>query len=1432
MKDILATVLKGQHTLQNAVTELCKRSNMKTPGKVLTKQTADDDIEAYLELFERIATRENWPRDQWANNLMPFLTGEAQQACRDLPTADAADYTKLKKTILAQYGYSLPAKAQRVHQWSYNLNAPARPQVKALQRLVNTWLTEGDDGPSAVDRVVLDRCVRALPSEARKYVAQQGATDVERVIALLENHQVTQELVKPGKMEDRTSPARPEKTRLPRPGGSGPRGGIQESSGTRWTRLPQRTNPPAQDRRCFICGREGHFAKDCPERDVSMPTADNTSSTFPCGYLTTGWAEANESAPRFPVKVMGQDAEALLDSGSVITLVRPELVEEPNGEPVVVACIHGDTKSYPTSQVKIQSPRGTVSTRVGIVPGLPVPVLIGRDCALFNRYWSTPPQSWVAKPRRPSKVVKPRTAHAWAAPSPQDSLSSPDAEETGPRQAPVMRRQTAARRQEELRDASQGQGGSIEEHFSEFMQIESTPPGGATEFSQRQHEDPNLAQAWRSAVFSSEEHGEVSRLNFPYFSVKKGLLYRNVKEGEEMISQLLVPRSHVSKVLYLAHSHALGAHLGMEKTYERVTSRFYWPGVKREVEDYCRQCAECQLHSPKVTYRNPLIPLPIIDVPFKRIGLDIVGPLPKSSRGHRYILVLLDYATRYPEAIPLRTATGKAVAKELFLLCSRVGIPEEILTDQGSCFMSNVMKAFCQLLKVKQIRTSVYHPQTDGLVERFNKTLKQMLRKMIETDGKDWDQLLPYLLFAIREVPQASTGFSPFELLYGRRPRGLLDLAKEAWEEQPTRHTTIVEHVEKMHQRMSQLWPMVRDHMHKAQEEQARLYNRGAQVREFSPGDKVLVLIPTHECKFLAKWHGPYEVVERTGPVNYRVRQVGRRHSSQIYHVNLLKRWYAPRQQEVQALAVHLPPPEIPQVPMGEQLSPHQVQDLKELLARNRDVFSDKPGRTSLVAHDINTEPGKRVRLKPYRIPETRRQAVREEVKMMLEMGVIEESHSPWSSPIVLVPKPDGTWRFCNDFRKLNEVSAFDAYPMPRADELIERLGPARFISTLDLTRGYWQVPLTNRAKEKTAFSTPEGLFQYRVLPFGVHGAPATFQRLMDKVLRPHREYAAAYLDDILIQSPDWQSHLQRLEAVLGALREAGLTAKAAKCRLGQEDANYLGFTVGRGCVRPQTPKVEAITTWPRPNTKRQVRTFLGLVGYYRQFIPEFASLAAPLFELTKTNRKSHFQWNEEAEEAFQKLKDALCHGPVLATVDYSLPLVLQTDASMVGLGAVLSQVKEGIEQPIMYISRKLLKHERNYATVEKECLAIKWAIDKLRYHLVGREFTLVTDHAPLKWMSLNKDRNSRITRWFLELQNYKFKVEHRAGKLQGNCDALSRREECLLATAPRGSLKLMGRVCGTPSWARVPTRASRHCAPRGEVIEGTYYPTTLIGSH
>ena len=1166
-----------------------------------------------------------------------------------------------------------------------------------------------------------------------------------------------------------------------------------------------------------------------------MPTAASSEGARACLHTTSG----QRRPARLPVKIDGIDAHALLDSGSAVTLVRADLAGKLTAEQMPVTCVHGDLRHYPVANIRVQTTKGEVTVPAGVVPNLPVPLLIGADCELFARYWNpatrTETRPRRRRPRARAQTVSPKFACPVFHPG-----TDGGSDETSPGDEPP---EEEREREEPAPNASPAED-TGEEPFAEFPLPESNVAKKG-EFATQQWMDPNLEMArQRVAAVDGQRGGGVSELVTPYFIVKNGLLYRCIKGSVgEIVEQLLVPQSYVSRVLYLAHTHQLGAHLGVKKTFDRIVARFYWPGVKRAIEDFCKCCETCQKSAPRPVQRNPLIPLPLIETPFARLAMDIVGPLPKSARGHRYILVIMDYATRYPEAIPLRTASAKAIAHELFMLFSRVGIAEEIITDQGTCFMSRVLTLLYKWLKVKRIRTSVYHPQTDGLVERFNQTLKKMLKKLIDGDGKDWDQLIPYVLFAIREVPQASTGFSPFELLYGRQPRGLLDLAKEAWESQPSPHRSIVEHVEHLQARARKIWPLVREHMQQAQNEQARVYNRGAKIREFKVGEKVLVLVPSHECKFLAKWQGPYEIVEKTGPVNYKVRQPGRRRGHQIYHINILKKWHASEPLTFPALFTSASPQTIPPVPIGADLSPAQTQDLKELIARNQDRFSELPGRTRAIAHDIRTEPGKVVRQRPYRIPEARRVAIKEEVKKMLELGVIEESHSPWSSPIVMVPKPDGSLRFCNDFRKLNEVSAFDAYPMPRVDELIERLGPARFVSTLDLTKGYWQVPLTARAKPKTAFSTPEGLFQYTVLPFGVHGAPATFQRLMDRVLRPHRDYAAAYLDDIVIHSPTWNAHLQHLDAVLGALRRAGLTANAKKCQMGLYETEYLGYTIGRGCVKPQEKKVERIRDWPKPTTKKQVKSFLGLIAYYQKFIKSFATIAAPMYNLTRQNLPHHVTWTKEAEEAFHLLKTALCEKPVLTAPNFEKPFILHTDASGTGIGAVLSQTIDNEEHPVIFVSRKLLKHEMNYATVEKEALAVKWAIHHLRYYLWGRKFLLVTDHAPLKWMYRNKDKNDRITRWFLELQDYNFTVEHRPGKEIPHADALSRQYEEEEKEASSTRRKLGGGICGISlglrpagrhptrkqSWRESRARAGGPRLPLGIVCEGRYLPNQLL---
>ena len=1053
---------------------------------------------------------------------------------------------------------------------------------------------------------------------------------------------------------------------------------------------------------------------------------------------------------RVPVRIHGGIHSALVDSGcmqSVIhqSLVRPEALINVSSW-VEIVCVHGDVHKYPVVPVEIRYKGKKHRVKAAVSPRLLHPLILGHDWPGF------------AKLVGQCVGVQSRQSGTYD----MCAVLSGDAR---------------------LSDAADGEVEGTAEAPVEALRV---PLHSMEDFPLEQSRDDTLRSAFDQVIqIDGHKVRPDAALTYPHFALNRDRLYRvsrDTKSGS-VITQLLVPRNRREMIFQAAHYNPMAGHMGCDKTLARVMDRFYWPGIWGDVRRWCASCPECQLVNPPAVPKAPLQPLPLMEVPFERVAMDLIGPFQRSARGYRFVLVLTDYATRYPEAVPLRTISATSVARALLQVISRVGIPKEILTDQGTQFMSRTLKELYGLLGITSVRTSVYHPQTDGLCERFNRTLKAMIRKFIHEDARNWDRWLDPLLFAVREVPQASTGFSPFELLFGRTPRGVLDLVKENWEDGPSPSKNEVQHVLELRAKLHTLGKLSRENLLSAQERQQRLYNRGARLRNFTPGDKVLVLLPTSSSKLLAKWQGPFVVTRRVGDVDYEVVRSDRGGATQIYHVNLLKAW---REAVPVALVTQVRErdelgPEVPKsanpasLTCGDQLSASQRADLAKLQHCFADVFSPLPGRTNLIEHKIVTRPGVTVRSRPYRLPEHKRKVVKEELDAMLAMGVIEESHSGWSSPIVLVRKKDGSIRFCVDYRKVNDVSRFDAYPMPRVDELLDRLGTARFFTTLDLTKGYWQIPMSPESKEITAFSTPYGLYQFRTLPFGLFGAPATFQRLMDRVLRPHAAYAAAYLDDVIIHSNSWAEHMQQVGAVLSSLRQAGLTANPKKCVVGQREVRYLGYHLGGGQVRPQVDKTAAIATCPRPKTKKEVRQFLGLAGYYRRFIPDFAGLTSPLTDLTRKGASDPVQWTEQCQQVFERVKQALCGEPLLYTPDFSLPFILQTDASNRGLGAVLSQQVGGTDRPVLYISRKLSEREGRYSTVEKECLAIRWAVGSLRYYLLGRPFTLWSDHAPLQWLHRMKDTNGRITRWYLALQPFNFRVVHRPGAQMAVPDFLSR---------------------------------------------------------
>ena len=329
---------------------------------------------------------------------------------------------------------------------------------------------------------------------------------------------------------------------------------------------------------------------------------------------------------------------------------------------------------------------------------------------------------------------------------------------------------------------------------------------------------------------------------------QNGLLYHlwTPKYSKETTEQLILPSQCHQIVCKFAHTIPLARHLGRDKTVNRITRHFYWPTLFSDVAEYCFRCPECQKTAKRSQHKLPLVPLPVMQEPFERIAMDVVGLLPQSRRGNQYILVVCDYAITFPEAMALRKVDTGSVAEQLIQLFSRVGIPKEILSDQGTNFMSQLLKELYNLLNIRPIRTSPYHPQTDGLVERFNKTLKVLLRKLVNKEGCDWDRLLPYVLFAYREVPQSTTGFSPFELLYGREVRGPLDVLKAEWEAEKRSDESIVSHILAVRERMEEMTELVKENLKGAQQRQKTWYDQTARERELKPDEEVLVPSELH----------------------------------------------------------------------------------------------------------------------------------------------------------------------------------------------------------------------------------------------------------------------------------------------------------------------------------------------------------------------------------------------------------------------------------------------------------------------------------------------------------------------------------------------------------------------------------------------------------
>ena len=609
-------------------------------------------------------------------------------------------------------------------------------------------------------------------------------------------------------------------------------------------------------------------------------------------------------------------------------------------------------------------------------------------------------------------------------------------------------------------------------------------------------------------------------------------------------------------------AHESFGHAGRNKMCQHIRRFFYWPSMTSNVAKHCKSCDTCQKQDKQLPKRMLMQNREIVTVPSERGCIDLVGPFPMAKGGLRFLLTYIDMATRWPEAIPLKKTTTRIIIEQLNLIFSRNGFPSTTVSDNGPQFGSDSFKRFLKLKGIAHVKASPYHPQGNGVVERMHRTLNSVIAKCTEAKG-NWAQVVPMALYFIRCMPNRSSGFSPFALKHSWEPTTPVQLLYKEWVQQELGPIDLEQWVFENSERIQRMRDLAVANMSSTSEARKQAWNKGAQVREFTKGDKVYLRKSGTNTKLMDSWAGPYTIEKRNSPLSYRV-STGDRTLPSV-HVQLLK-LHIPREadKEVHRVTTMLEPDSATDTMenqyaevtlMGQAQAESREADVLGWESDFRDTLTKDPGTTNLAEFRIDTGQHPPVCQGPYNTPQSLVESVSKELDWLKKKGFIRESESSWASPMVTVKKPDGSARICIDFKAINITTPVPLY-MPRVEEVLEHVGKSHVLSKIDLSKGYYQVPTFPGDIHKTAFVCHQGKFEFLRMPFGIRNAPAIFQQLMQKLFRGCREFCSPYMDDLIIYSSSWKEHVVHVRKVLqclreAGLREAGLTANPAKCYWG-----------------------------------------------------------------------------------------------------------------------------------------------------------------------------------------------------------------------------------------------------------------------------------------
>ena len=1143
-------------------------------------------------------------------------------------------------------------------------------------------------------------------------------------------------------------------------------------------RRPQHANPDS----CWFCGNSTHKAKDCPKPrrnqdqkkvnrvDVVTTVSDELNVNRVSG-CTSEYESSEMLLQKGKISLAGVISNFVCDSGTQISVINSKMLP------------HDYTRSHSSGKIlNLKSAWGDIArAEVVNIPARIVQSVHIMDqnteilicCAVTDKLLEDTALLTVEDVKALQEAVDCQIPQA-------ELITGTHIYYTDPN---YMQEQMVRRVEEKVLNRSGKTIGLPLFKPNELPDLRTTSRETEEEFRKSQKEDSTLALLWDTV-------GQEDSC----FLVENDLLYRNKDLQGTTISQLVLPVAYRDQVIYAAHDALWSMHFGHKKTSKRIQLYFWWPALDSQVKTYVKSCPDCQSVARKTRLdRVPIAPVERGIQAFDVIHIDMIGPLPiKSTRGHQHVLTAVCSLTRWPMAVPVKTLTAKELCDALISLFTTCGIPRVIISDNGTNMVSGLTQEMYKRLGIELRTSSAYHPEGNAIVERFNQSLKRMLHHVMASDEpKNWDKQLPFLLWSYRELPNDTNGVSPHMMVYGQTPKGPLSVLKDRWsgskalvDKVPVK---VQEYLEILKKDLSLCHEVAKDHAKDLEVSYRHQYNKCAKEKSFQVGDQVLVLMPDNSHKLLSKWTGPGTVTAVLSNHSYRVAlDTG---AVKELHANHLRKWIA----RVNSLGVvfeddedfgkiEVYPTETSEFQEELQkvnldhLDDRQAKEFRDMLAKHEKVFSNVPGHCNLLEHEINLVEGFKPKpLKQYRIPEKLRDEVDKQIDKLLADGKVQHSNSEYAHPIIAVSKPDGGVRLCTDLRMVNSGTINCAYPSVIPEDILMRVSSAPYITTLDCTSGYWQIPLREGDRHKTAFHSNRGLLEWVFMPFGLKTASATFQKAMDLMLSRHSTFALAYIDDIIIYSFQWEDHLSHCDTVLTTTGKAGMTIKLSKCQFAKQKVEYIGHLVGSGQRSVVAEKITPILSIPQPRNKKLLRSFLGMCSFYRAYIRDFAEISVPLTNLTRKGSPDKITFNQVEVKSFEGLKEALGKATTLYSPSSEKPFVIRTDASDYAVGAVLAQTNEDQEFPIAFASAKLTGAQLNWSTIEKEAYAIIYALQKFDYLIFGREIHLYTDHNPLQYLAISAPKSAKLTRWALSLSRYNIRVHHTAGVDNVTADCLSR---------------------------------------------------------